>query len=120
MSLVSNVTTCDYQNETTNFDSYISIVKLLTAEDNDLDVLVHLSIMLLKLKHKFDKTLHPTAISEFILACPGSLVPLRKISTVISFLHLIIFVKRNHNRTGNQQIWHLHQLILRLIIINFQ
>lgn len=60
--------TCDYQNETTNFDSYISIVKLLTAEDNDLDVLVHLSIMLLKLKHKFDKTLHPTAISEFILA----------------------------------------------------
>ncbi len=60
--------TCDYQNETTNFNSYILIVKLLTAEDNDLDVLVHLSIMLLKLKHKFDKTLHPTAISEFILA----------------------------------------------------
>ena len=60
--------TCDYQNINTNFDSYISILLPLIAKDKDISVIISLSIMMLKLKHKFDKTLHPTAISEFILA----------------------------------------------------
>lgn len=60
--------TCNYHNIDTDFNNYISILSPLIAEDKDIDVIITLSIMMLKLKHKFDKTLHPTAISEFILA----------------------------------------------------
>jgi exopolyphosphatase/guanosine-5'-triphosphate,3'-diphosphate pyrophosphatase len=59
---------CDYENENTDFDSYFSIVSKLVATENELYATLQLSIMLLKLKHKFDKTLNPTALSEFILA----------------------------------------------------
>lgn len=64
--------TCNYHNEKTDFDSYVSIVSTLISNEEEISEIMQLSIMLLKLKHKFDKTLHPTAISEFIL---GSEIP---------------------------------------------
>jgi exopolyphosphatase / guanosine-5'-triphosphate,3'-diphosphate pyrophosphatase len=59
---------CDYKNENTNFDSYFAIISNLVSSENELYVVLQLSIMLFKLKHKFDKTLNPTALSEFILS----------------------------------------------------
>lgn len=64
--------TCNYHDEKTDFDSYVSIVSTLISNEEEISEIMQLSIMLLKLKHKFDKTLHPTAISEFIL---GSEIP---------------------------------------------
>jgi len=60
--------TCNYYNEKTDFDSYISIISPLVSNKEEISEIVQLSIMLLKLKYKFDKTLYPTAISEFILS----------------------------------------------------
>ena len=59
--------TCNYHNAKTDFDSYVSIIFTLISNEAEISEIMQLSIMLLKLKHKFDKTLHPTAISEFIL-----------------------------------------------------
>lgn len=64
--------TCNYHNEKTDFNSYIAILSPLISNIEEITEIVQLSIMLLKLKHKFDKTLNPTAISEFIL---GSEIP---------------------------------------------
>lgn len=64
--------TCNYHDEKTDFDKYISILSPLVSDKEEITEVLQLSIMLLKLKHKFDKTLHPTAISEFIL---GSEIP---------------------------------------------
>lgn len=64
--------TCNYNDEKTDFDSYVSIISPLVSSKEEITEIVQLSIMLLKLKHKFDKTLYPTAISEFVL---GSEIP---------------------------------------------
>ncbi len=64
--------TCNYHDEKTDFDSYVSLISPLVSSKEEITDIIQLSIMLLKLKHKFDKTLYPTAISEFVL---GSEIP---------------------------------------------
>lgn len=64
--------TCNYHDEKTDFASYVALLLPLVSDKEEITEIVQLSIMLLKLKHKFDKTLNPTAISEFIL---GSEIP---------------------------------------------
>jgi exopolyphosphatase/guanosine-5'-triphosphate,3'-diphosphate pyrophosphatase len=52
----------------TDFASYINIITPLLWGKADLDKIITLSIMLISLQHKFDRTLAPTAIAEFILS----------------------------------------------------
>lgn len=59
--------TCNFDVSKTDWNSYYDIVNpLLTTTDNE--ETIQLSIILLSLQHKFDRTLHPDAISEFILS----------------------------------------------------
>jgi exopolyphosphatase / guanosine-5'-triphosphate,3'-diphosphate pyrophosphatase len=60
--------TCNYNKENTDFDSYTEVISPLISGEKDLGVIMELAIMLLKLKRRFDKTLKPTAMYEFIFA----------------------------------------------------
>lgn len=60
--------TCNYDISKTDFSSYYAILKKILSDSDYLYELLKLSIMLVSLKHKFDKTLPPKALSEYILA----------------------------------------------------
>lgn len=60
--------TCNFDMQKTDFESYFKIVTPLLSKGENAEETIQLAIMLLSLQHKFDKTLHPAAISEFILS----------------------------------------------------
>jgi exopolyphosphatase/guanosine-5'-triphosphate,3'-diphosphate pyrophosphatase len=59
--------TCNFDVSKTNWDSYLDAINPLLTSTNYAET-IKLAIMLLSLQHKFDRTLHPEAISEFILS----------------------------------------------------
>lgn len=97
--------TCNYHDENTDFDSYVSIISDLIADETELSEIMQLSIMLLKLKHKFDKTLHPTAISEFIL---GSEIPFTHKNRV----KLALILAYSSNFKPNQELIKISKKII--------
>lgn len=60
--------TCNFDIQKTDFESYFKIVTPLLSKEKNAEEIIWLAIILLTLQHKFDKTLHPAAISEFILS----------------------------------------------------
>lgn len=60
--------TCNYDLEKTDFNSYFKIVEQLLCGKKNFEEIVQIAIILLSIKHKFDKTLYPTAISEYVLS----------------------------------------------------
>ncbi len=59
---------CDYTGGSTNFDEYHGIIASLLPEDESLKYILKLAIILNSLKNRFDKTLPPKAIAEYILS----------------------------------------------------
>ncbi len=60
--------TCNYDVTKTDFSSYYDILQKIIPGSIYLYELLKLTIMLMTLKHNFDKTLPPKAIAEYILA----------------------------------------------------
>ncbi|GAB4166605.1 MAG: Ppx/GppA phosphatase family protein [Rickettsiaceae bacterium] len=59
---------CNYDLAKTNFNSYFDILKPTIDSPEHYREVLKLAIILSSLKHRFDKTLPPKAISEYILA----------------------------------------------------
>ena len=66
---------CNYDMRATNFDSYAKILYEITGESPDLYKLLKLSIMFNSLKRRFDKTLPPKALVEYILSAEIPIAP---------------------------------------------
>lgn len=66
---------CNYDMQATNFDSYAQILCNITGESTDLYKLLKLSIMFNSLKRRFDKTLPPKALVEYILSAEIPIAP---------------------------------------------
>lgn len=60
--------TCKYDVNGTDFDSYIRILEYIGGKSENSSMVLRLSIMLISLKKRFDNTLPPKAITEFILS----------------------------------------------------
>ncbi len=58
---------CHYKDDT-DFEKYFDIFLTLLPQEYDLYTIFKLSIILNSLKHRFDKTLPPKAISEYIMS----------------------------------------------------
>ncbi|MCP5369769.1 MAG: Ppx/GppA family phosphatase [Rickettsiaceae bacterium] len=66
---------CNYDISATNFDNYAKILYDITGELTDLYKLLKLSIMFNSLKKRFDKTLPPKALIEYILSAEIPIEP---------------------------------------------
>jgi len=60
--------TCDFDIQNLQWESYFDIIIPLLSKKSNYENIIKLAIMLLSLQHKFDRTLHPSAISEFVLS----------------------------------------------------
>lgn len=59
---------CNYDVSKTDFDKYYVILAGIAGKDTTSIVVLKYAIMLMSLKRKFDNTLPPTALTEFILS----------------------------------------------------
>ncbi len=60
--------TCNFNTQNLNWESYFDIIIPLLSKKANYQNIIKLAIMLLSLQHKFDSTLHSSAISEFVLS----------------------------------------------------
>lgn len=98
---------CNYDLSKTNFTGYYDILKLIIPETANLYNLLKLSIILYSLKSKFDRTLPPKAIYEYILA---SEIPF---STKIRVMLALISVHASSYKPDHDLIKHTKKLLTK-------
>lgn len=59
---------CNYNNDKTDFSSYFAIIKPLLIEEDKIEDLLQIAMICWTLRHRFDKTIYPDAISNYILS----------------------------------------------------
>ncbi|MGC0372422.1 MAG: hypothetical protein DGJ47_001135 [Rickettsiaceae bacterium] len=70
---------CNFNLEKLNIQSYLSILEKIIPWDKKISTLLKLSIILTSLKKNFDKTLPPSALTEYILTAEIPLKPQMRI-----------------------------------------